>query len=130
MPLFHTNALTAVLCNPPNLNIILIESKCEKAGDANKNANILQQEDGQSFPKTPCAGSFHSFVEFRHHVDQRDVEEHAAGEAEDVAGGALQLPEQDAEDQPKVTSARRQEVVHQRLRDFGNQTLNDQQQLV
>ena len=35
--------------------------------------------------------SFHSFVEFRHHVDQRDVEEHAAGEAEDVAGGALQL---------------------------------------
>ena len=116
-----------MLCNPSNLNIILIESKCEKAGDANKNANILQQEDGQSFPKTLCAGSFYSFVELGHHVDQRDVEEHAAGEAEDVAGGALQLPEQDAEDQPKVTSARRQEVVHQRLRDYDNQTFNDQQ---
>lgn len=50
-----------------------------------------------------------------YHVDQRDVEEHPAGDGKDpgVSGGVS--ADDQTQDQPQVTHAGRQEVVHQRL---------------
>ena len=103
-------------CYTSDLNVVLIKGKCEEADNANKNANILQEKNCECFSEASPAGSLHGFIEFRHHIDEGDVKEHATGEAKDVAGGALQLAKQDAKGQTKVAGACRQEVVHQCLR--------------
>lgn len=64
-------------------------------------------------------------VHLRRHVDEGDVEEHAAGHREDVLVGRLRLAHEDPDHQPDVARARRQEVVAHRLKDSDGETTDD-----
>ena len=49
------------------------------------------------------------------HVNEGDVEEHAASQSEDVGASIGELSDQDSHHETQVAGARRQEVEHERL---------------
>ena len=94
-------------------NIVLELGQEVEGEDPDEHANVLEEEGECGRPEVRLL--VRRLVHLGDHVHQGDVEEHAAGDGEDVLVGELQLAEDDPDEEAEVAGARGEKIVGQSL---------------